>query len=371
MLTKFKVQNFRGFKEEFTFNLNPVKSYTFNLDCIENGVVKKAIIQGKNGSGKSNLGLALIELTQHLSTKVSDVAQKQSYSIFSHASLRDEVTKFEHQFLFGSDTVRYQYQKLGPSDICSEFLWINDELVIKYEFGSDIWTNLSGTETLKKDIGETKLSALKYIHLNSVLTPDDSRANIFKKFYAFVEAMLLFKSVEGFGFIGGWPSDNLLVDIKKRNALPEFQQFLNAAGINLNLEFEEINGVDILMAVFESGKIGFWEIASSGTRSLVLFYHWLQRLRNNEVSFVFIDEFDAFYHFELAEEVFLMLKKANPQVVVTTHNSALMNNELSRPDCNFIIENKKIQPIYSLSSKELREAHNIEKIYRSGGFNGV
>lgn len=42
-------------------------------------------------------------------------------------------------------------------------------------------------------------------------------------------------------------------------------------------------------------------IASTGTRSLALFYYWY--IRMEQASFVFIDEFDAFYHFELSESV--------------------------------------------------------------------
>lgn len=37
----------------------------------------------------------------------------------------------------------------------------------------------------------------------------------------------------------------------------------------------------------------FFKIASTGTRSLALFYYWYIRMKN--ASFVFIDEFDAFY----------------------------------------------------------------------------
>ena len=85
-------------------------------------------------------------------------------------------------------------------------------------------------------------------------------------------------------------------------------------------------------------------------------------------SFVFIDEFDAFYHFRLSYEVCKQLFKLNCQVFTTSHNTFLMTNELLRPDCNFIIANNKIKALVDCTEKELRWGHNIEKIYRAGAF---
>ena len=58
--------------------------------------------------------------------------------------------------------------------------------------------------------------------------------------------------------------------------------------------------------------------------------HWLKKM--NEASFVFIDEFDAFYHFKLAFEVCKQLFNLNCQVFTSSHNTYLMTNDLLRPD---------------------------------------
>lgn len=89
-----------------------------------------------------------------------------------------------------------------------------------------------------------------------------------------------------------------------------------------------------------------------------------------KASFVFIDEFDAFYHYELSESVQKMLRRiAGVQVFTTTHNTDLMNNDLLRPDCYFILENNSIKAISELTEKELRQAHNLQKMYKAGAFN--
>jgi hypothetical protein len=83
---------------------------------------------------------------------------------------------------------------------------------------------------------------------------------------------------------------------------------------------------------------------------------------------VFIDEFDAFYHHELSNLIIRKLKETGTQFIVTTHNTSVMTNDLMRPDCYFLMDNRKILPLSECTEKELREAHNIEKIYKAGAF---
>lgn len=45
-----------------------------------------------------------------------------------------------------------------------------------------------------------------------------------------------------------------------------------------------------------------------------------------------------------------------------------MSNELLRPDCYFIVQNNQIKNLSSLTTKELRMAHNLGKMYKAGAF---
>lgn len=97
---------------------------------------------------------------------------------------------------------------------------------------------------------------------------------------------------------------------------------------------------------------------------MALFYYWY--IRMEKASFVFIDEFDAFYHFELSESVQRHLKQiSGVQIFTTTHNTDLMSNDLLRPDSYFLLENNRIQDISELTEKELRQAHNLQKMYKA------
>lgn len=91
----------------------------------------------------------------------------------------------------------------------------------------------------------------------------------------------------------------------------------------------------------------------------------------NKHHLFFIDEFDAFYHFELSESVQKRLGKiSGVQIFTTTHNTDLMSNDLLRPDCYFLLKDNKIKAISDLTEKELRQAHNLQKMYKAGAFNG-
>ena len=85
---------------------------------------------------------------------------------------------------------------------------------------------------------------------------------------------------------------------------------------------------------------------------------------------MFIDEFDSYYHHELAAFIVEELKNTPVQCFLTSHNTSIMTNDLLRPDCYFLMKQDKIISLAKSTSKELREAHNIEKMYKAGTFNG-
>ena len=131
-----------------------------------------------------------------------------------------------------------------------------------------------------------------------------------------------------------------------------------------------VSGIDIGVKLSESTKpIPFFEISSTGTRSLTLLYYWWQLIKEDKIRLLFIDEFDCSYHFSLSQKMIELLKTLkNTQVILTSHNTDLLTNDLIRPDCGFIIDGKSITSLNRLTEKELREAHNLERLYQAGKF---
>ena len=126
----------------------------------------------------------------------------------------------------------------------------------------------------------------------------------------------------------------------------------------------------MLLALFNGGKtkVPFASVASTGTAALFLFFTW-SVTAFEQISLLFIDEFDAFYHHELSRLIIHKLKESGVQFILTTHNTSIMSNDLMRPDCYFLMNSATIKSIAKCTERELREAHNIEKIYKSGAFN--
>ena len=101
--------------------------------------------------------------------------------------------------------------------------------------------------------------------------------------------------------------------IIKNNLIKDFSDFLeNISG--QKFEFVQSRDTDkMLFCKIGNGTIAFDLIASTGTQSLKLLYFWLKKM--GQASFVFIDEFDAFYHFKLAFEVCKQLFNLDCQVI--------------------------------------------------------
>jgi ABC-type transport system involved in cytochrome c biogenesis ATPase subunit len=57
------------------------------------------------------------------------------------------------------------------------------------------------------------------------------------------------------------------------------------------------------------------------------------------------------------------------QIILTTHDTSVMTNELMRPDCLFLMHKNSIRSAADSTEKKLRFAHDVEKMYRAGAFN--
>ncbi|MBI9068876.1 MAG: ATP-binding protein [Salinivirgaceae bacterium] len=368
MLAKFSVSNFKGFNNELVFNLQDTNGYEFHPECIKNGIVNNSLVYGYNGTGKSNLGLAIFDIIGHLTDKQKN---DSIYKFYLNAKNKLEIATFRYEFKFNSCQVVYEYQKSDYKTLVSESFSINGEELAHFDRNSDneAIIKFKGAENLKKTLTNKNLSLLKYIKNNSELDRNEVN-DCFLSFFTFVESMLFFRSLQENTYLGlEIGGRELSADIIEKGNVEDFEKFLNDAGVEYKLTVVKESEKDVIAVDFNGKTIAFHHIASSGTLSLYLFYYWFQRLREMKVSFLFIDEFDAFYHHELSALVVEKLKELGIQFVLTSHNTSIITNELLRPDCYFLLNNGTICSLSKLTSKELREAHNIEKMYKAGSFN--
>ena len=74
-------------------------------------------------------------------------------------------------------------------------------------------------------------------------------------------------------------------------------------------------------------------------------------------------------YYELAEKIVKLLEdKVKCQTILTSHNTALMTNKIMRPDCYFILTRDRLVSLSNATQRELREGHNLERLYMGGEF---
>lgn len=372
MLEKFSVKNYRQFNEILEFDLT-ANNYSFNPECIKQNLVKLALIYGENGTGKTNLGWALFDIVSHLTDNNSHIETNNYLNAFA----REKYAEFKFEFRFSDKYQKikpliYEYQKNENSVLISEKIIINNNVVLNYNLNQPLMTTLSGAENLNKNINPSQnLSAVKYIYKNTSLDKRNQDNVIFIKFIEFINHILYFRSVfEGKVFSGYKTGlSNIEQDIIKNKNLKNFEQFLSDFGLNFQLvSVKQLNKQKIGVKM-GTQVLPFFEIISTGTLSLTYFYYWWQSIKDNQIPLLFIDEFDCSYHFSLSEKIIEKLKKLpNTQVILTTHNTNLLSNELIRPDCGFVIDGSTIKSLNQATERELRQIHNLEKMYLAGEF---
>ena len=110
MLAEFKTRNFRNFKEWLVFSLEPPDAYAFNEEAVYNAVIKDAVIIGHNACGKTDLGIAVMDITTHL----TDVGKRYPLGLlFPGLSGQDSNMYFMYKFKFGRNILEYSYEKTG------------------------------------------------------------------------------------------------------------------------------------------------------------------------------------------------------------------------------------------------------------------
>lgn len=369
MLKKFSVTNFKNFQEKITFDLGDTRNYKFNSKCVKDGIVNKAIIYGKNASGKSNLLFAIFDIVSSFTDYQGNSPQYDFYKNL-HNDLSEQST-FEYEFLLNNQSVVYICEKSDHYTFISEKLFINDDLIINRDSSQNQFTiNIPELENFDSTLSNANLSVIKYVYRNTKIQElGNEVAKSFVALMNFVEKMLFYYSLHNRQFIGFnvITNDSIYKKIVESNKLEEFEKFLRHFDLDYNLVVgTSSQGQPTIAIQFPNQIVEFHQLASSGMFGLAMFYYWYINIA--EIKLLVIDEFDAFYHNKLSEKFVKLLIESDCQVILTTHNTSVMTNELMRPDCYFRINDHGITSLANATDIEIREAHNLEKIYRSGWF---
>lgn len=379
MLRKFEVSNYKTFKDKISLDFGDIGGYQFSTECIYDGYISKMLIYGRNATGKTNLGKALMDI-QRLLFGLRKLREDRS---FLNADSVEETAVFSYEFIFDGQKVVYRYGRCSDTTLKWEELEINDELIFSCDFSarqfnfdnlSYIKVETANTERYRlllderesDDGDEIELPFMRWLVNNVAL----EKNSVLLKMFNYVRRMVFISAGNHI-----WPRQSKAYDtffekLEERKGLQEIEQFFNEMGIECQLILRKLPDGQRELYFYHERLVPFFETASSGTLALFdLYRRSVAPMR--EASFIYLDEFDAFYHYEMAENVISFFKKrySKCQIILTSHNTNLMTNRLMRPDCLFILSSfGTLTALCNATERELREGHNLEKMYISGEF---
>lgn len=413
MLIEMSVKNFRSFREEQTFSLVKGKgdelcdSNSFEIMASNKfQLLRSAAIYGANASGKSNFLMALQAMKQTVLTSAAKLQRGDKLPVMPFrlsAASRDTPTEFEATFIV--DQVRYQYGFTASQErVHDEWLlaypkgraqqWFTREWIAdKNEYEWYLGNNLLGEKQLwQKSTRDNALFLSTAVQLNS-----EQLQPVFD----------WFQNTLRLANVGGW-GPAFTASMCESDSKSKVMRFLNAADMHIHdivientpfsinaLPEDMPEGLRSGIASDMKGKT-FFEIKtirqdteghtvmfdfdeeSDGTQKFFSFAGpWIDALENGYI--LFIDELHDNLHPKLVSFLVELFhnSKTNPknaQLVFTTHETSILNQDVFRRDQIWFCEKDQayastLYPLTDFSPRKGRE--NIELAYLSGRYGAV
>lgn len=380
MLKRFALRNYKNFRDEIEINFGSVAGYQFSVDCISDGLIAKMLIYGRNATGKTNLGRAIMDIVSTMLARPRFIGNE----VFLNADSAENSARFSYTFDFDGVELIYQYARLSNQELRDEELIINGVSIFRCDFFNKEYRfdnlkrvnaetanvdrylqSFEEDETTEENI-ESRLPFIRWLISNVALNND----SILIRLSNYVRKMIMITAGNEMPYRLRRMNNAFYESLENPERLKDLEDFLNAMGIECKLVLKKLPDGQRELYFAHKKLVPFYGNASSGTLALVDLYRRLIS-KVGDASFVYLDEFDAFYHYEMAENVINFFKKKYPrsQMIMTSHNTNLMTNRLMRPDCMFILSRKgTLTALCNATTRELREGHNLEKMYISGEF---
>lgn len=432
MLIDFSVANFRSFGEEQSLSMiaggkfKDHEHHCVSMPRTEKQILKTSVIYGANAAGKSNLVKA-IDFVRDLVVFDVDPAKRIAVNQFRFTDTADQVASFDIRFLAEGRIYQYGFD-LNISGIVAEWLVATNDSNREVEIFNRVGQEISlGNLKSFSDDGSTSASALialkqlgarpNQLLLNKVvdLAPEKRGSLLHSACWWFTACLTVIEPSSHFG--------SLLTLLDSNKEFSEFaKQFLETIGTGidaLNVEQVEIDtdqmpkeiveglqqvgdseavfslgpGSDMRLDTSDSKKmvrrnlmsghrIGAKDYTlsfsdeSDGTQRFMNLLPALFYLSNTCHVFV-IDELDRSLHPLLSYQLLKFFTEACPgsgqQMIVTTHETHLLDQDLLRRDEIWFVEKDDSQQskLTSLANMNVRKDMRIEKGYLHGRFGGV
>ncbi len=416
VLIEFSVANFRSIKERQTFSMVASKSkelvdtHTFNASLAMGGSVirllRSAAIYGANAAGKTNLLLAIQAMEEIVVKSASEHNRGVLLPVMPFmldAKTRNSPSEFELHFIV--ENVRYQYGfSATKKRIMEEWLiayphnraqrwfdrkWLSGSQGYQWEFGAflsgekNIWKKATRNNALflsvAVQLNSQQLRPLYDWFSESMFLSGTQRWNSSLNFPSDDEEVK--RKVLDFLKAADSGIDDLIlrkVNLEENGFLKDLPEQIKQT-IFKTMEDEKIYKTAAIHLDTDSKPIELdFDIESSGTKKIFYYSsYWIDALEKGCV--VFIDEFSDRLHFELVKFLIKLFSsdQTNPynaQLILTTHETSLLNQKLVRRDQIWFCEKNEngateVYPLTDFRPRKGRE--NLEQGYLSGVYGAL
>lgn len=254
MLKSFYVKNYRNFQQGVKIDFSDTGNYAFSQDCLTNGLIGKMLIYGRNASGKTNLGSALMDACYIL----EGWSFPDEMDTYINADSEHEAVEFSYVLQFGQREVAYRYTKETPDKLRTEEMKIDHELFFQVDFSTGKLELNPGTVEINVPLLESYIFEQK----QSQNENDDERGRkskaqipLFRWLCKNVIIPVNSPIIQAFQFLtdmGVYRIQNTLIrPLVNRNtswrsilsdikSLKSFEAFLNEMGVSCSLTAEQL-----------------------------------------------------------------------------------------------------------------------------------
>ena len=253
--------------------------------------------------------------------------------------------------------------------LLSEEIAVEGKTVFQYNFQTQqVYNALPEAQSLVFSNRPLDISAVKFMRNNLPALPSSSPI---EAIVSFANGMLWFRSLRVNEFMGALdvPSEMISDFILQGGYLEDFESFLKDHGLDFHLApYTAPDGRHLILAKYANKSFELFSLVSTGTSSLILLYYWTKKVFR-DIQFLYLDEFDAFYHYGLSKAILQEINRApHFQSILTTHNPYLADNAIMRPDCYWIIKDGVVKSFADATNKTIREGHSLEHMLLTDEF---
>lgn len=411
MLIEFSVENFLSIKDKVTLSMLASKDATHKDNLIEYrdnkknlNVLKSAVIYGANASGKTNILKAIGFMASFLnkSHEMQQGRKIQRIPFKLDRSCIEKPSKFE--IIFKHENVKYAYGfSVDEEKVHEEYLYyypngrqsliFDRENTDRYKFTVDV--------ELQTQIKE-KFDSKNKLYLSTASLWEYEKA---KKPFEWLDNNL--KIAINHSNLQGFTANYMYENLDISNLIKQYLKFADLDIDDMHISEKKVPDIVLndLRTIFPDdkneniGKLNSIEIKtkhfgvdtsgesvdimfdfkeeSDGTQKFFgLLGPWIDALKNGYV--LVVDELDIRLHTLLTKKLIKLfhdpeMNKNGAQLIFTTHDTNLLDQELFRRDQIWFTEKteEKNTDLYSLDDFGVRKDAKIEKGYLQGKYGAI